>query len=172
MRGRYGSLRRMLWTVASSLTAASLFAAAGAVPGPGEAARALLAAGGVTGGLVVHVGCGEGELTVALRADGRFLVQGLDADPERVATARETIRAAGAYGPVSAMPWDGEHLPYADNLVNLLLVSVPDCRAAAGEFLRVLAPRGACLLLRDGNGDLLAGFGQPVDDAPLGYARV
>ena len=75
---------------------------------PAADAKQLLAASGVCGGLVVHAGCGDGDLTAALRADGRFLVQGLGAD---VSEARENIRAAGLYGPVTARPWSGGRLP-------------------------------------------------------------
>ena len=39
-----------------------------------------IAASGITGGLVVHVGCGDGEETARLRLNDRFLVHGLDID--------------------------------------------------------------------------------------------
>lgn len=46
-------------------------------------ARDLLADSGASGGLLVQIGCGKGELTAALSADGRFLVHALDKDPRR-----------------------------------------------------------------------------------------
>jgi predicted RNA methylase len=37
---------------------------------------------GVHGGLIAHLGCGTGELTLALGAGPGRLVQGLDPDPK------------------------------------------------------------------------------------------
>lgn len=109
------------------------------------AAEALLQLAGVQGGLVVHVGCGDGELTAALGAREGFCVQGLDRDPARVAQARHHVRSLGRYGRVSIDRWDGGSLPYIDNLVNLLVVEDP-ARVSREERLRVLAPDGvACV---------------------------
>jgi len=47
---------------------------------PKQQAEEILKACDVTGGLVVHVGCGNGRLTEALQAGDSFLVHGLDAD--------------------------------------------------------------------------------------------
>src|SRR5512146_745384 len=68
-------------------------------------ARQVLALAGVKGGLVVHLGCGDGRLTAALRAGEAFVVHGLDADAGRVAAARRNIQAMGCYGPVSIEQW-------------------------------------------------------------------
>ena len=65
-------------------------------------AEQVLAASGVHGGLVVHLGCGDGKLTAALGTGNEFLIVGLDTNADRVATARESIQAAGLYGRVSA----------------------------------------------------------------------
>ena len=46
-------------------------------------AEQILEASGIQGGLVVHLGCGDGKLTAALRAGDSFLVHGLDADADR-----------------------------------------------------------------------------------------
>ena len=54
---------------------------------PVPEARGILQASGVRGGLVVHVGCGDGRLTAALRADEGHLVHGLDRDPEKTKQA-------------------------------------------------------------------------------------
>ena len=105
-------------------------------------AREILDASGVAGGLVVHVGCGDGKLTAALRAGDSYLVHGLDADAANVEKARETIRAMGLCGKVSAEHWTGERLPYADNLVNLLVFSNRLRDGTRKEVMRVLAPGG------------------------------
>ena len=39
------------------------------------------------GGLIVHVGCGQGHLTTALGTVDRCIVQGLDTDPEETQTS-------------------------------------------------------------------------------------
>jgi len=49
---------------------------------PPEAA-AILQQCDVCGGLVVHLGCGDGKLTAALRDSHGYIVQGLDADVAR-----------------------------------------------------------------------------------------
>ena len=60
--------------------------------GPAAEARQILSAGGVKGGLVVHIGCGDGRLTSQLRISDSYLVHGLDTSPESIARARERIR--------------------------------------------------------------------------------
>ena len=107
-----------------------------------QQAREILEASGSKGGLVVHLGCGGGELTAALRANERYIIHGLDADPENVRKAREHIRSKGLYGQVSVDAFDGERLPYADNLVNLVVAE--DLGGVTnGEVARVLVPGGA-----------------------------
>jgi len=112
-------------------------------------ARRILDAAGIRGGLVVHLGCGDGTLTAALRASESYLVEGLDPDAKMVDTARANIRSLGLYGSVTADRFDGRHLPYIDNLVNLLvgegLGDVP-----MGEVMRVLCPGGVAYVKQDG----------------------
>ena len=67
----------------------------------GTDAQRILDATGVRGGLIVHVGCGDGKLTAALRASDSYVVHGLDADAGNVAQARDSVRKAGLYGKVS-----------------------------------------------------------------------
>ena len=116
-----------------------------AAASPADQARAILDATGVTGGLVVHLGCGDGRLTAALRAGDAYVVHGLDADAASVAKARATIHGLGLYGDVSVDHWAGDRLPYADNLVNLLVADdlggVP-----VADVMRILAPNGVALV--------------------------
>ncbi|MHC4155035.1 MAG: outer membrane protein assembly factor BamB family protein [Planctomycetota bacterium] len=104
-------------------------------------ARQILDATNVKGGLIVHLGCGNGKLTAALCASDSHIVHGLDGDRDNVEQAREYIRSLGLYGPVSVERLDGKRLPYVDNLVNLVvaedLSGVPMI-----EAMRVLAPGG------------------------------
>jgi predicted RNA methylase len=78
---------------------------------PPEWAAGLLSASGVSGGLVAHVGCGDGSRTVALRASEALTVLGLDADPDSVARAREFARSQGLAGPVVVDRFDAGRLP-------------------------------------------------------------
>jgi len=112
---------------------------------PQEQARKILAESRVKGGLIVHIGCGDGRLTAALRASPRFLVHGLDADPANVQKARAHIQKLGLYGPVSIDLLDPKRLPYVDNLVNLV-VAEPSAGVAPAEIRRVLVPGGVAII--------------------------
>jgi outer membrane protein assembly factor BamB len=109
-------------------------------------ARLILDQTGVTGGLVVHIGCGDGRLTAALHASDEYVVHGLDADPANVERARKYIRGRGLYGPVSVDVLSGSQLPYADDLVNLV-VTTADCPVPKEEIQRVLVPGGVAVTL-------------------------
>jgi outer membrane protein assembly factor BamB len=113
------------------------------------AGRQILDAAGVRGGLIVHLGCGDGKLTAALRVDHRFVVHGLDAHAGNVDRARRNIQSLGLYGPVSVEQWTGKRLPYADNLVNLV-VSAHLGGIPMDEVMRVLAPGGVAYVQTDG----------------------
>ncbi len=108
--------------------------------GPVEA----VTSAGVSGGLVVHLGCGDAKRTMSLRLSEAFLVHGLDADAQKIAKAREAIRAAGLYGPVAVDTWGGGALPYVDNCVNVL-VAEPGAGATKAECMRVLCPGGVLI---------------------------
>ena len=140
MFGRVQRLVLLGWLALAAGPALPNCPAASAATGRREAEEILQAAG-VKGGLIVHLGCGDGRLTAALRAGESFLVHGLETDEGRLAEARKHIRSSGLYGPVSASRFDGKRLPYIDNLVNLLVAEgagdVP-----ASEVMRVLAPYG------------------------------
>ena len=119
---------------------------------PGRAAREaeeLITAGGVRGGFVVHVGCGDGKLTAALRKSDAYVVHGLDADPARVRAARQHARGRKLASSVSAAVFDGQHLPYVDNMVNLLVCS-RRYDLSRREMLRVLCPGGVALIREAG----------------------
>ncbi|MHC4431166.1 MAG: outer membrane protein assembly factor BamB family protein, partial [Planctomycetota bacterium] len=100
-----------------------------------------------TGGLIVHLGCGDGKLTAALSVNDRCLVHGLDIDPDAVKRAREHIQKVGLYGKVSVQVLKGANLPYADNLVNLLVVTDRG-QVSREEGMRVLAPGGLAYIKR------------------------
>lgn len=113
-----------------------------------ETAQEILDATGVKGGLVVHVGCGDGKLTAALRTNDSYLVQGLDKDAANVAKARQHIRSLKLYGKVTVDRFVGGKLPYTDNLVNLVVCESADI--SAEEVSRVLCPLGVAYVKKDG----------------------
>ncbi len=117
-------------------------------------AKQILKHSGVQGGLIVHLNGAEGQLTAALGADTRFTVQSLEADPQRVEQARQLIRQFGRYGRVSVSQWEpGERLPYADNLVNLLVVGGRS-PVDRDELQRVLCPGGVAVFLETDQGPM------------------
>jgi len=146
MSKRIGEVRLVGLAV---LPVAMLSVGAGALNAADATAREILEAAGVKGGLLVHVGCGDGKLTAALGAGDSFLVHGLSADPAEVEKAREHIRSLGLYGKVSVESWTPGRLPYADNLVSLLVLEDAG-KVAEDEVMRVLAPRGVAYV-RAGN---------------------
>lgn len=107
----------------------------------GETGKDILRATGFRGGLVVHIGCGDGRMTASLHGNDHTLVHGLETHAQDVAKARETIQSLGLYGPVSIGRFDGTHLPYAENLVNLIVAEELG-GLSKDELLRVLAPNG------------------------------
>jgi len=111
----------------------------------GQEAEQILKATGVKGGLIVHVGCGDGKLTAALHLNDSYLVHGLDADPASIEKAREHIHSRGLYGKVSAEQWNDDCLPYMDNLVNLV-VAEDLGKIPRAEVLRALAPGGVAYI--------------------------
>jgi outer membrane protein assembly factor BamB len=116
---------------------------------PQEFAQSVYSTSGVQGGLVVHLGAGDGARTAALRASNSYIVQGLDYNNENVLRAREALSKQGVYGPVSVERLDGALLPFIDNLVNLLVVEDRN-GVSDDEIKRVLTPNGVALLRKDG----------------------
>jgi len=134
----------------AALSAAALSLGVARAGARGEAlARQILRATGVRGGLVVHLGCGDGSLTAALHASDSYLVHGLDTDAAKVAAGRERIRTRGLYGSVALETFDGEALPYADNLVNLLVAEGLG-KVPVAEVMRALCPNGVAYVKANG----------------------
>ncbi|MGM0485265.1 MAG: PQQ-binding-like beta-propeller repeat protein [Planctomycetota bacterium] len=113
----------------------------------------ILETAGIKSGLVVHLGCGTGELTAELAANDNLVVQGLAADLENVRETRAHVKSLGLNQRVSADVFDGERLPYVDNLVNLLVVSTP-FSVGEQEIRRVLCPGGVAITVGTGTGDV------------------
>ena len=140
------SLSLRIISVLGTLLATSV---ATSLAGPADEAKQIAALAGFHGGLVIHIGCGDGQLTAALRLADDCVVQGLEADARLVERARAAIRLTGQYGAVSVVHWSGKRLPYVDNLATLAVCEDAGL-VAPGEIMRVLRPYGAAVVKRDG----------------------
>lgn len=150
LRGSAGCLLLVLFAALFVAQAVPTHAAEAESPAAERQAEAILQATGVRGGLVVHVGCGDGELAAAFGRSPRFQVHGLDRDPAKVRGARERLQSAD-YGRVAVDQWYGGELPYTENLVNLVLVDRAQADVPTREILRVLVPGGVAYV-RDERG--------------------
>ncbi|MHC4404161.1 MAG: hypothetical protein ACYTG0_31285, partial [Planctomycetota bacterium] len=81
---------------------------------------------GIQGGLVVELGIVDAGFTAKLGAPDAVTLQTLDTDLQRVASARKRLEAGGLYGKITVDVFDGKTLPYADNLVNLVVLHETD----------------------------------------------
>jgi len=104
---------------------------------------------GFNGGVIVHLGCGDGKQIVAMSTGDNCIVQGLDTSTTNVNAAREYIKSRGIYGKVTALEFDGKSLPYIDNMVNLLVVDKA-YSVRRDEMIRVLCPNGTVCIKENG----------------------
>ncbi len=103
----------------------------------------------VAGGLCVHLGCGDGSLSAEVAVQGKFIMHGLDADPAAIKSAQTMLMSKGLYGQVSVEHWTATTLPYADDVVNLIIVDKPG-QVPLDEINRVVCPGGVVLLRENG----------------------
>lgn len=127
-----------------------------------QKAKQILDTTGVKGGLVVHIGCGDGKLTAALCAKESYLVHGLDTDGVDIAKARVYIRSKNLYGSVSVAKYNGKTLPYGDNIVNLIVADTLG-DVSTEEAMRVLTPLGAMVV---GGKKTVKPWPKDIDDWP------
>ena len=117
---------------------------------PKDTANTILSESGINGGLIVHINCGDGILTEALKKNDSYIVHGLDSNQDNITKAREHIFPKGEYGPISVSRLIDDRLPYTDNMVNLI-VSEDLGDIQMDEVMRVLTPRGV-LMTKSGKG--------------------
>lgn len=104
-----------------------------------------VAESGLHGGIIVHLNCGNGRETARIPSGDTFLVHGLDTNTDRVEEARAYLRAENLYGPASVVGYDGRTLPYADNVVNLIIADSLE-GVPPKEAMRVLVPGGTIII--------------------------
>ena len=110
-------------------------------------AAELYQAAGRPGGLVVELPFVDAQFTVDLGSPDSLTLQTLHPDRQAVAEARNQLQAAEVYGKITAEAFDGRTLPYADNLVNLVVLHQVEAERLGidvprEEILRVLTPGG------------------------------
>ncbi len=104
---------------------------------------------GLSGGLVVQLGADDTDMPAQLSRSGRYVVHVLDPDPVVVEKARARLRVEGHYGLASVERLaERTRLPYAENLVNLLIVRTFSPPAA--EVFRTVTPGGVVIAQLDG----------------------
>jgi outer membrane protein assembly factor BamB len=128
---------------------------------PAGRASEILEKAGIKGGFIVHLNCGDGVLTEALKAGDQYLVQGLDTSTANVQKARKYIASKREYGPVSIDRLTGNRLPYRDNMANLVVAENLG-GISMDEVNRVLAPNGVAMILSNSE------WGKTVKPKPKG----
>jgi len=96
-----------------------------------------------SGGLIIQWGAADHEQAERLAATGRYLVQILDGKAPRVGAAREALQNLGLYGLVTVDQLDApQHLPYAENLANMVYWADSQAKLPLAEVARILCPDG------------------------------
>ncbi len=168
--------RSSLMTAMLGIVCAHLFgpgfelaAAPGAGAGVAGLAAGFVSTSDLPGGICGIVGAEDGDLALAIAARGQFVVHCLSRERSTVARLRQDLRAGGVYGTVSADLLAGSRLPYAENLVNLLIVRRFSPRGGAGpgaaEIARVLTPLGTAFVGTTLNGAAARAWAAEVNAA-------
>jgi outer membrane protein assembly factor BamB len=112
---------------------------------PSITSQEIIAKSGIKGGFIVHLGKGEAGFTTDSFLNDSFLVHGLYSNEAAIVQARAHIKKRNLYGKVSVQHWDKDYLPYADNMVNLLVAEELG-EVPMEEVMRVLTPLGAAFI--------------------------
>jgi len=136
-----------LLLVGTTMGAEPLATATRPVP---DAAAEILSIPGLRPGIAACVGRGNGELAIGLARGGVQAVHGLAADAAAMEAARRNALAAGFAGQVAIGIQAGTRLPYADDLLNLLVIdNYPALRKSGvtfSEMWRVVGPYNTLVL--------------------------
>lgn len=136
-----------------------------------ETAETLLGFEGIREGLCVHVGSIDADFLMELARAGKYHVHGISPDEADVEAARQYIASSNLYGQVTVDESSLTSLPYADHLINLLIVddftALHDAGLSIEEVMRVLAPKSSVLL-----GNAQTNIEQLVGAAGFGAAQI
>ena len=120
-------------------------------PGPIETAM-LKSVGGVRGKRVLDLGCGDGDMTLALLRQGAE-VTAVDLSPGMVEVARQRAEHFAPGAPATFAAGPAEALPFPDAsfdvVIGRLILHHLDMDRAPAEIRRVLAPGGSALFVEN-----------------------
>ena len=95
---------------------------------------------------MVQVGAEKTDVAVRLSHTGRYLVHLVDLDSSVTEKATKSLRTKGTYGLAFAETLqDFNHLPYAENMVNAVMLQSPR-KVPLAEVHRILTPGGVLLI--------------------------
>ena len=133
------------------------FVSPGLIGAENVSAGEFLRLSGIKAGLAVHVNCPDAARAMNLARGGKFLVHALSRRTEIVTKMRRAIQAQELYGQISVEQNPLRRLPYADNLVNLLIAEDLPKLLEGGltirEILRVVCPNGFAFLGQRGGSE-------------------
>ncbi len=118
-----------------------------------RAADRIVAEYGLTKGICLVYGCGEGRLAFELAKRTDMMIVGVDTDPAKTNKAITRLMKAGVYGArvtIRQVP-SLSSLPFTNYMANLIvsdnMLATGQCEGSAAEMFRVLRPSGgvACL---------------------------
>ncbi|MHC4916995.1 MAG: outer membrane protein assembly factor BamB family protein, partial [Planctomycetota bacterium] len=133
--------------LSAAVAAVSCLSAATCGESPDALAARAVKAAGRDQGICLVVGETDGRLTAALAKGSRMYVQGCTKNAASLATARKALVDTGVVARSSLVLREEAGLPYADNLVNLVVApNLGSAGVKVEEVLRVLAPGGAAVL--------------------------
>lgn len=150
-----------------------------------QAAQYILSQCGITKGVCIDYGCGQGRLAYEIAKRSDLKIVGFEEDPANVQVAREYLDQAGIYGNrVTVLDVSLNDLKCRDYSANLIvsdkLIAEGICPGSAQEVFRVLRPAGGVAILGQPSGSLtiaaletwLMGLGYSVDQRNGVWARV
>ena len=118
-----------------------------------QAADHIVAQSGITKGICLVYGCGEGRLAFELAKRTDMMIVGVDTDGVKINTAANKLIQAGVYGArvtvrqVSSL----DSLPFSKYMANLVvsddMIALGQCSGTASEMFRVLRPSGGVAFL-------------------------
>ncbi len=123
-----------------------------------QAAKEILAQSGVKRGFCLVIDGNEGELAYEIAKQSDLEVYMIEADAQKVATARKNLAAAGVYGSrVTVHQFDAADIPYANFFANLIVsddfVKTGKVKTSPALVARHLKPAGGVMCLGQLGGD-------------------
>lgn len=141
---------------------------AGAAEDPSAVAKFVTQSAQLNQGMCLNLGDADGTLTAALAAQSKLVVQGCTWNPKQVKAAHDVISRAGCLERASNTFIEVEYLPYADNLVNLVVSAAwGEVPCSAEEIARVLAPGGSAILGNDQRPTAVEGLAEKLKQAGI-----